>query len=121
MALKTCPKCGEQCGPRKKKCSCGYMFTLSNHPLYPEPGGWVLTTFKGLPEIPQPDDLPRNRKMTNREIQNYVAYEGLGFAIYTLIPPDKIKDKRLAQLWSKAQVEMRKVVAYLESNVEEMK
>lgn len=116
MPLKICPKCGEQHGPRKKACECGHVFIGDNHPLCPEPGGWILDIPKGLPKIQQPEPLPRDRKMTNREIQDYVAYEGLGFAIYSLISFNKIKDRRLAQLWKKARTEMQKVVEYLEES-----
>jgi hypothetical protein len=115
MALKTCPECSKKHGTRKKVCDCGYVFAGKHHPLYPEPGGWVLDTPKGLPKIYPPEPLPRDKKLTNQDVQDCIAYEGLGFAIYTLIPCDQIKDKRLAQLWRKTRTEMQKIVEHLEA------
>jgi hypothetical protein len=115
MPSKTCPECGEQHGSRKKKCKCGYVFIGGTHPLHPEPGGWILDTFKGLPGVRQPEPLPFDRKMTRGEVQEYIAYEGLGFSVYSLIPFDKIEDKQLAQLWKKARAEMQKIIEYLEA------
>ena len=111
MPMKTCPECGKKHGTRRKVCDCGHAF--SRHPLYPEPGGWILDTSKGMPKIMPPDSLPKG-KIETGDIQEHVAYEGLGFCIYSFIPVDRIKDKKLAQLWKKARVEMQKIVEYLE-------
>jgi hypothetical protein len=114
MPLKTCTNCGKEHGPRKKKCDCGYVFIGGKNPLYPEPGTWVLDPVKGLPKSMPPEPVPRDHKMTNREIQDYVLYEGLGFCVYSLISSDRIRDKRLAKLWSQSRAAMQKVVEYLE-------
>jgi hypothetical protein len=66
-----------------------------------------------MPKIEPPEPLPSG-KLTNQEVATCIAYEGLGFAIYTLIPSSRIKDKRLAQLWKKARSEMQKIVEHLE-------
>lgn len=113
MPLKTCPDCEEPHGTRKKVCDCGYVFVKGNSTLFPEPGGWLLDLPQGS-KVEQPEPLPRGRKLTCSEVRDYVAYEGLGFSIYTLIPFDMIKDKRLAQHWKKARAEMQKIVEYLE-------
>jgi hypothetical protein len=114
MALKTCPECDKKHGTRKKLCDCGYVFSGKANPLYPEPGTWVLDTPKGLPKVYPPEPLP-DGKLTNQEVQDYLAYEGLGFAIHSAIPADRIKDKKLAQLWRKTRTEMQKIVKYLEA------
>ena len=67
-----------------------------------------------MPKIEPPEPLP-DGKLTNQEVGICVAYEGLGFAIYSLIPSNKIKDRHLAQLWRKARNEMQKIVEYLET------
>lgn len=114
MALKTCPKCRKKCGTRKRVCACDHVFvTKSNHPLVPEPGGWVLNTYKGLPEIDQPGELPAGQ-MTTPAVFNHVSYEGLGFCIYHLIPADKIKDTKLRKLWTDARVALGKIKEYLD-------
>ena len=114
MPFKTCPKCKVKHGARKKQCDCGHSFTIGDHPLYPEPGGWIMDTLKGFPPIHEPEPIPRGRKITNEEVRDQVAYEGLGFSIYSWIPCNKIKDKQLATLWKKARAEMQKVVEYIE-------
>lgn len=114
MPSKTCPKCKKKHGSRKKVCECGHKFSGGKHPLSPEPGGWVIDKTKGLPLINPPEPLPKG-KLTNRDVQDYVAYEGLGFSVYSLIPSSKIKDRKLAQLWKKARGEMQKIVEYLET------
>ena len=114
MALKTCPECGSKHGARKKKCKCGHAFISKARSLSPEPGGWVLDDTQGMPKIEPPEPLP-DGKLTNQEVGICVAYEGLGFAIYSLIPSNKIKDRHLAQLWRKARNEMQKIVEYLET------
>jgi hypothetical protein len=112
VPLKTCPECGEQHGPRKKECECGYAFitkgSSASHPLVPEPGGWVLDTYKGLPEIEPPEPLPKGQ-LDVETVRDTVAYEGLGFCIYSLIPASRIKDRRLRKLWSDARAAMQKV------------
>ena len=96
MSLKTCPKCDKKLGNRTKTCpGCKYEFAMkSNHPLVPEPGGWVLDTYKGLPKIEPPDELPSG-KLSVQQVYEQVSYEGLGFCIYHLIPVDRIADRKL--------------------------
>jgi len=113
MPLKTCPECGAEHGPRKKECDCGYAFTTkSNHPLVPEPGGWVLDTGKGMPKIEPPEPLPRGQ-LDTEIVRDVISYEGLGFAIYSLIPASRISDPWLKKLWVKARNEMQRVVEYV--------
>jgi hypothetical protein len=110
--MKTCPECSKEHGPRKKECDCGYAF--NKHPLYPEPGEWIFDIQKGMPKIMPPDPLPEGRIETEG-IRDHIMYDGLGFCIYSWIPANRIKDKKLARLWMKARAEMQKIVEYLES------
>lgn len=87
----------------------------SRHPLYPEPGGWLLDDLPGMPKVEQPDPLPRSRKLEAAEVRDYVAYEGLGYCVFEYFPSGKIADERLATLWSEARVALRKVIDYLET------
>ena len=87
----------------------------SRHPLYPEPGGWLLDDLPGMPPVEQPEPLPRGRKLDSAEVRDYVAYEGLGFCVYEYISSGRITDKRLAVLWEESRVALRKVVDYLET------
>lgn len=114
MPLKTCPKCKAKQGTRKKVCDCGYTFiTKANHPLVPEPGGWVLDDIKGMPTIDPPDiDWPGG-KLDNAFIRDEAAYEGLGYCIYSLIPAGRIKDAPLRKLWKEARAKMQKITEYL--------
>lgn len=84
------------------------------HPLYPEPGAWVLDQSQGLPSIERPEPLPRDRLLSAGTIRDdYVAYEGLGYCIYDYIPPEKIADPKLRQLWKGARRAMQDVVECL--------
>jgi hypothetical protein len=113
MPLKTCPKCDAKHGPRKKLCECGHDFTSKiSHPLVPEPGGWVLDDLKGMPTIEQPEPLPRGQ-LTREQVEAEVSYSGLGFCVYSLIPVNRIKDRKLRGLWVKARAAMQKVVEEL--------
>ena len=114
MSLKTCPKCDAKHGSRKKVCECGYVFaTKSNHPLVPEPGGWVLDTYKGLLLINPPAELPRGQ-LSNEQVYEQMSYEGLGFCIYHLIPANRIKDRKLKKLWADARTALGKIKDYLD-------
>ena len=110
MPLKTCPECSKKLGTRTKVCKCGHIFT---HPLVPEPGGWVLDTYKGLPEINPPDELPKGT-LSVGQVYEQVSYEGLGFCIYHLIPVDRIEDRRLRKLWTDARIALSKIKEYLD-------
>jgi len=126
MALKTCPKCAAQHGPRKKMCPCGHYFPppgrerQAPHPLYPEPGEWVLEARRGLPVLDLPEPLPRGELLDTDAIRSeYVAYEGLGYCIYSYIPAERIRDYGLQQKWIRARAAMQEVVEYLNVNSEE--
>jgi len=116
MPKKTCPQCDKQHGTRKKVCECGHSFSTSAHPLYPEPGGWVIDRLPGMPKIEPPDPLPRERKIDADELRDqYIAYEGLGYCLYSYIEPEHINDATLRSLWKKARLAMRDIVSYLET------
>lgn len=112
MPLKTCPQCSKKLGTRTKVCKCGYAF--NKHPLVPEPGGWVLDNYKGLPEIEPPDPLPPG-KFDAATVKQHVEYEGLGFCIYHLIPAERIKDRRLKKLWADARTALGKIKEHLDA------
>lgn len=76
-------------------------------------GAWIHNTPKDMPRIEIPDDLPRNKKLSNTEISHYICYEGLGFCIFSYIPVKKIEDPRLKDLWVRARDAMQKVLEYL--------
>lgn len=127
MPNKVCPECHATYGARKLVCDCGYDFGCKRtgkeavkagdvpHPLYPEPGTWVLDKVKGLPDINPPDDLPSGQ-IDVEMVREFVAYEGLGFVIYSLIPAERISDSHLRTLWREARAAMQKVVEYLETD-----
>jgi len=125
MPSKTCPECNATHGSRRLKCDCGHDYGCKRtgkeavksgdalHPLYPEPGGWVLDKMKGMPDIDPPEDLPRG--LVDVEIvKEHVMYEGLGFTIYLFIPAERIADLKLRGLWREARAAMQKVAEYLE-------
>lgn len=121
MPLKTCPKCKEGCGPRLQVCKCGHVFGSKtrrerqkgkSHPLVPEPGGWVLDTYHDLPEISCPGPLP-DGPVDADAIREHIQYEGLGFCVYHLIPPARVKDPALRKLWKSAREAMQRVTMYL--------
>jgi len=77
-------------------------------------GLWVQDReYNGLPNISLPAEIPRNHKMTNDDIRDYVTYNGLGDSIYSEIPHYKIEDQTLAKLWNEARYAMQKVMEYL--------
>lgn len=115
MPKKTCPECNSKWGTRKKVCDCGHDFSAAKHSLYPEPGAGVLDVWKDMPKLSPPSDLPKAGKLSTREIRDqYVAYEGLGFCIHHYIPPEKIEDTKLRNLWKKAKQAMIDVVNEME-------
>lgn len=83
-------------------------------PLYPEPGSSVLQSYEGLPKQSPPQPLS-DEPLTANEVKDHISYDGLGFCIYSFIPPEKIVDKRLKELWSNANEAMRSIVEYLET------
>jgi len=66
-----------------------------------------------MPKIAPPESLPKG-KIETETIQDHVKYDGLGFCIYYFIPVNRIKDRKLAQLWKEARAKMQKIVEYLE-------
>jgi len=90
-------------------------FRSKPHPLYPEPGAWVVGTRQrtGLPEIYPPEHGVSNG-MTLDQVRDYVAYEGLGYCLCSFIAADKIKDPTLKKLWAEARQAMKKVIVYLD-------
>lgn len=90
------------------------MKKRSKHLLYPEPGAHVLQSYEGLPKLSPPDPLPPG-KISSHEIRDdYIAYEGLGYCVYSLIPSERIEDEKLKALWVQAREAMQDVVEYLE-------
>ena len=89
--------------------------THRHKPLYPEPGLWVADDLKGLPVIEPPEPLPIG-KLSSVDIRDeHIAYDGLGFCVYSYIPPEKIADVQLRKLWQRARRSMRDIVEYLET------
>jgi len=113
MAKKKCPECSKEHGSRKKVCECGHDFAKAKHPLYPEPGASMLDLIKGMPVLQLPDPLPRDRKITNAEVDEYISYEGLGNCVYGYIIPETIADPKLARLWIECRRAMQKIVEHL--------
>ena len=125
MPSKTCPQCSLTYGVRKLVCDCGHDFGCKRagreaiksgdalHPLYPEPGGWVLDKVKGMPDIYAPGPLPHG-PVDVETVRDIVSYEGLGFAIYSYIPAERISDLQLRMLWRDARAATQKIVEYLE-------
>jgi len=66
-----------------------------------------------MPRIDPPEDLPRG-EIDVKIVKDHVAYEGLGFTIYSFIPTERISDPKLRKLWQEARAAMQKVVDYLE-------
>ncbi len=106
--MKTCPKCKKKHGTRKKVCDCGHSFVKMV-----EPGGWVHDPMKGMPKIEMPSSIP-DGKVSNSEIQDQIAYEGLGYCLWDYIPAERITDQKLRALWRKARKAMQDIVEYLE-------
>jgi hypothetical protein len=65
-----------------------------------------------MPKIEQPQPLPKGQ-LDTEAVRDYVAYEGLGFCIYSLVPVNRIKDRRLRKLWSDARTAMQKVQEHI--------
>jgi hypothetical protein len=66
---------------------------------------------KGMPAIEMPN--PPKGVLSNDDIAGIIMYEGVGFCIYSLIPAERIKDRKLRSLWVKARAAMQKVVEEL--------
>jgi len=122
MPSKTCPSCGTSYGARKLVCECGHDFGCKRrgkvavagpHPLYPEPGAWVADTVKGMPDIQPPEPLPKG-PIDASTVKEIVSYEGLGYTLYSYIPPERISDPQLRRLWKDGGEAMRRIVEYLE-------
>gem|GEM_PF-3321475 len=127
MAFKICPECAAKHGPRKKMCECGHYFVAGGkkptsilpHPLYPEPGAGVLDDYHGLPKKDPPLPLPKSGLLATDTIKNeYVAYEGLGYCIYSYLPADRLFSLALRAKWKRARKAMQEVVEFLDSSKE---
>jgi len=103
-------------------CDCGHDFGCKRtkaadmphpHPLYPEPGAWIVDKVKGMTLDMAPEPLP-SELLDASAVKDLVGYEGLGFSIYTYIPADRISDLQLRKLWQEARTAMQEVVTYLE-------
>ena len=108
MPKKTCPKCSKQHGTRKRECECGHSFIKRV-----EPGGWVNDPTKGMPKIDHPGPLPEG-KLSAEEVQDQIAYHGLGFCLWDYIPAARIKEAKLQTLWRAARKAMLNIVEHLE-------
>jgi hypothetical protein len=111
---KKCP-CGLEWGARKKQCTCGYDFTKQKQNI-PEDeliavGEWVYDIDKGAHKIKRPGPLPPMIDITY--LREYITYYGLGDAIYAFVPPEKLKDKKLKDLWTRAREAMRAIHKYV--------
>ena len=73
----------------------------------------MLDAWKDLPKVEPPPPLKNDEKLTVAEVENLVAYEGLGYCIFTYISSGKIEDGELAILWEHAKQSMIAVVDYL--------
>jgi len=68
-----------------------------------------------MPEVGEPQKIPYKRLLTACEIRDdFIAYDGLGFCVYTAIPAEKIADKELRRLWQEARAALQQIVEYLE-------
>ena len=112
--MKICDKCKKKVGPRSKKCKhCGYDFAIAKEKEERSDiaqGSWVRDIPKGMAQPIVPDELPKNTKLTKRQLQDLISYEGLGFCIHEFVPSALIGDKRVATAWEKARKAMISVV-----------
>jgi hypothetical protein len=111
MPKKTCPKCSKQHGTRKKVCDCGHSFGGTGGGV--EPGGWVGDPTKGMPKIDHPGPLPEGT-LSVEEVQDQIAYHGLGYCLWDYIPVARIRDAKLQTLWRGARRTMLNIVEHLE-------
>ncbi len=124
---KQCPQCESFCGVRTTVCKeCKYEFSSkqerqggtkqTNHPLgqkyVPVPGLWVFDIPRGMNPVHAPEPMPSG-PMTNQQIYDHVAYNGLGDCIYEFIPRRKIADPVLRKKWEKAKKAMMEAYDYL--------
>jgi hypothetical protein len=107
--MKTCPKCKKQHGTRKKVCECGHTF--GGKPV--EPGGWVNDPTKGMPKIDDPGPLPSG-KLSVEEVQDQIAYHGMGYCLWDYIPAERIADAKLRAFWRAGRKAMLNIVEYLD-------
>jgi hypothetical protein len=68
-----------------------------------------------MPKLSPPGELPDGLIGTKELRDEHIAYEGLGFCIYTYIPASKIEDSKLRVLWKDARAAMQKIVNYMET------
>jgi hypothetical protein len=87
---------------------------VSNMPVY-MPGGswrWFGSNIKD-PRFGNPDfKIPRDRKVTTKEVIGLVSHQGLGDSLEYL-KPTKIEDGELAKKWKKALTALKEVHKHL--------
>jgi hypothetical protein len=120
MPTKTCPECSKQWGPRKLQCdNCGHEFgkSKSEQQSVSEAtkifGTWMADVWKDAKNVPEPEPIPHDRKLTLNEIRDYICYEGIGECIIGYIQAEKIADKILAKKWKRAHDAMKEVLDYV--------
>jgi hypothetical protein len=69
---------------------------------------------KDMPVVQPPPDLPAGKIDTADLWNQWIAYEGLGYCIYDIVPASKIQDPKLATLWRKARKAMQDIVEYMQ-------
>ena len=83
----------------------------ARHPLYPEPGAWVLDA----PNVEPPQFLAPGAVVSSQEVRDeWIAYEGLGYTV-RLLEAKSLADGRLRPLWRQAQAALLRIVDYLET------
>lgn len=88
MPVKTCPKCSRECGPRTLTCECGHKFKQGKQKVKKATGNHP--------------PLPPGRKLSIGEVQQYIAHEGMGDALFIILP-NRISDPELSKLWDQAR------------------
>jgi ribosomal protein L40E len=122
MPYKTCEECGEKNGPRAKrckKCSASFGTKTTKSELYPEPGEWIEDRSQPrLPKIEPSQPLGKTERFDNEEIRDHIAYEGLGFCVYSYIGPNQIIDPKLRSLWADARIALRRIIRHIDEQEE---
>jgi len=88
------------------------MIKKKKRPKNIHQGDWVYDMPKGMTKPDMPKPLP-NKKLSIKDLKEYVAYEGIGYCISEYIPPTKIEDVELRKLWNSAKRDINKIVEYL--------
>jgi hypothetical protein len=72
----------------------------------------VTEHVKGMPEVELGTVVTAT--LPTEEVKQQVAYEGLGYCVYTLVPANKIEDPTLRSLWKAARKSMQDIVVWLD-------